>query len=448
MTRLLQAAETDQDLPRRTGVVVIGGGVIGVSTALALAEQGVAVTLLEKGRIAAEQSSRNWGWCRTAGRDLGEIPLAVESVRMWERMAGRVGADVGFRRAGTVYVCRTQRELDGHAAWLETARTYQVGSRLLDPAETARLLPGSGQRWAGSLFTAADGRAEPQQAVPLMAAAARRLGAVVLEGCAALGLDLAAGRVAGVVTERGRVACDAAVLAGGAWSRLFCGNQGVAFPQLLILGSVLRTAPMAGPEHAVGGADFAFRRRADGGYTVAQRNAMQAPIVPDSFRLFRQFAPALARQRRELRLQLSPRRFAAAWRTPRRWALDEPSPFEAVRVLDPAPSEANLAQGRANLVRAFPGFAAMQVAESWGGMVDVTPDGVPVIGPMPDVPGFFLASGFSGHGFGIGPGAGRLMADLVTGAPPIVDPAPFRFARFGGEARAPRPSHPQRQVTR
>jgi glycine/D-amino acid oxidase-like deaminating enzyme len=72
----------------------------------------------------------------------------------------------------------------------------------------------------------------------------------------------------------------------------------------------------------------------------------------------------------------------------------------------------------------------MQVAESWGGLIDVTPDAVPVIGEVPAIPGFFLATGFSGHGFGIGPGAGKLTADLVAGDTPVVDPAPFRFSRF------------------
>ena len=145
MPQLLDAIVTDQDLPRRTGVVVIGAGVIGISTALSLAEKGVAVTVLEKGRVGAEQSSRNWGWCRTTGRDLAEVPLAMESVRMWDRMAARIGADVGFRRAGVAYVAETARELAGHAAWLERARDYQVGSRLLDADETAALLPGAGR---------------------------------------------------------------------------------------------------------------------------------------------------------------------------------------------------------------------------------------------------------------------------------------------------------------
>jgi len=434
MPQLLDTIDTDQDLPRRTGVVVIGAGVIGISTALSLAEKGVAVTVLEKGHVGAEQSSRNWGWCRTTGRDLAEVPLAMESVRLWDRMAARVGADVGFRRAGVAYVAETARELEGHAAWLERARDYQVGSRLLDADETAALLPGAGRRFAGALHTPTDGKAEPQHAVPAMAAAARRLGAVILEGCAARGLDLQAGRVAGVITERGRIACNAVVLAGGAWSRLFCGNQGVEFPQLKVLGSVLRTTPMAGPEVTTGGHDWSFRKRTDGGYTIAQRNNMLTPIVPDSFRLLPRFGASFVQNRRELKLRLDGR-FLQEWRTPRRWVLDQASPFEAVRVLDPQPSASSLAFARRKLVQAFPAFAAMQVAGAWGGLIDVTPDGVPVISAVGAVPGFHLASGFSGHGFGIGPGAGRLMADLVAGDPPLVDPAPFRFARFTTPAR-------------
>jgi glycine/D-amino acid oxidase-like deaminating enzyme len=435
MPQLLDTVETDSHLPRQTGVVVIGGGIAGISTALALAEKGTPVTVLEKGRVGAEQSSRNWGWCRTMGRDLAEVPLAMEAVRMWDRMAERVGADVGFRRAGVVYVAETARELADHTAWLEQAREYQVQSRLLTADETAALLPGAGQRFAGSLYTPSDGRAEPQHAVPAMAAAVRRLGGVVLENCAARGLDIAAGRVAGVVTERGRIACEAVVLAGGAWSRLFCGNQGLDFPQLKVLGSVFRTAPMDGPTVSAGGGNWAFRKRADGGYTVAQRNNMLTPIVPDSFRLLPKFAGSFVRHRRELKLRLDGR-FSAEWRTARRWALDSASPFEAVRVLDPAPSAASLAFSRKELVRTFPVFASMQVAGSWGGLIDVTPDGVPVISAVDGIAGFHLASGFSGHGFGIGPGAGRLMADLVTGSTPIVDPAPFRWSRLAAPAKA------------
>jgi glycine/D-amino acid oxidase-like deaminating enzyme len=432
----LIAVETDMTLPERADVVIIGGGIAGVSTLLALAEQGVLAVLVEKGRLAGEQSSRNWGFCRTQGRDQAEVPLALESLRQWDGMAQRVGGDVGFRRAGACYLCETPAEVSAYETWLESARQWQVQSRILSPNEVDAVLPGSSRRWAGALYTPNDGRAEPQSAVPLMAQAARRLGATIVTSCAARGFETKAGRVSGVVTERGTIVCDAAVLAGGAWSRLFCGNMGVDFPQLKILGSVMRTEPLDGPpELAVAGPDFAFRKRRDGGYTVARRNRYEAHLVPDSLRLLPQFFSAMIRTRREYRVRMVGR-FWQELRTPRRWALDQASPFEATRVLDPAPNPAIVEESRRNLIRAFPAFAAVRIAESWGGLIDTTPDAVPVIAPVQAVPGFFLMSGFSGHGFGIGPGAGRLMAELVTGATPVVDPTPFRFERFLGMAKA------------
>jgi glycine/D-amino acid oxidase-like deaminating enzyme len=427
----LTAVETDETLPARADVVIIGGGIAGVSTLLSLAEQGVAAVLVEKGRLAGEQSSRNWGFCRTQGRDIAEVPLAIESLRQWDRMAARVGGEVGFTRAGACYLCETPREVAAYEAWLDKAREWQVRSRVIGPDEVDTLVPGSSRRWAGALYTDNDGRAEPQLAVPLMAQAARRLGAVVVTGCAARGFETKAGRLSGVVTERGTIDCDAAVLAGGAWSRLFCGNMGIDFPQLKVLGSVMRTDPLNGPpELAVAGPDFAFRKRRDGGYTVARRNKYEAFVVPDSFRLLPRFFGGMIRNRKEFRVRLTGR-FREEARIPRRWALDQASPFEATRILDPAPNPAIVEESRQNLVRAFPAFAQTRIAQSWGGLIDATPDSVPVIGPVRAAPGFFLMSGFSGHGFGIGPGAGRLMAELVTGATPVVDPAPFRFERFG-----------------
>ena len=87
------------------------------------------------------------------------------------------------------------------------------------------------------------------------------------------------------------------------------------------------------------------------------------------------------------------------------------------------------------MTAAFPAFRDMKVAESWGGVIDVTPDAVPVISAVDTLPGFFIATGFTGHGFGIGPGAGRLMAELVTGETPVVDPTPFRYSRFTDGSR-------------
>jgi len=430
MGRPLDPFTGDSELPARTGVVVIGGGIIGVATALELAERGVPTVLCEKGVIGGEQSSRNWGFCRQMGRDPREVPLAMESLRLWRRMNERVGAETGFRQAGIIYLAETEAWLAAQSRWAdEHARPYQLDTRVLTPDEAARVMPGATQRWKGAIYTASDGRAEPSKAAPALAAAARRAGAKIFTGCAVRGLDLAAGRVAGVVTEKGRIACEQVVLAGGAWSRRFCGNHRIELPQLMVVNSVQRTEPIeAGIEVSGKCERFALRRRLDGGYTVAHGMLSMADIVPDSFRLFFAFLPAI--DLRELRFRIG-RRFIEEWRLPRRWSLDATSPFEQVRVLDPEPVRSLLDSPLRDLKRMFPAFRDARVAERWAGYIDATPDAVPVISPVDGVPGFYLATGFSGHGFGIGPGAGKLMADIVTGVTtPVVDPAPFRYSRF------------------
>ena len=153
------------------------------------------------------------------------------------------------------------------------------------------------------------------------------------------------------------------------------------------------------------------------------------PITPDTFRFFFEFLPAARATRRGLRLRLDDR-FLTEARMPKRWALDRESPFETTRVLDPDPAPAINTEALSAAADAFPIFKRAKIAQQWAGLIDVTPDAVPVISPVESVPGLVVATGFSGHGFGIGPAAGRLAADLATGAPPIVDPAPFRYSRF------------------
>src|SRR5271167_881584 len=103
--------ETDTTVPPRAAVVIIGGGIIGTSTALFLAQRGVSVVLCEKGHIAGEQSSRNWGWCRKMARDPRELPLIIEAMRLWEGMNELVGAETGFRRVGIAYLMDRERDL-------------------------------------------------------------------------------------------------------------------------------------------------------------------------------------------------------------------------------------------------------------------------------------------------------------------------------------------------
>jgi glycine/D-amino acid oxidase-like deaminating enzyme len=411
-------------------VVVIGGGIIGVATTLFLALKGVSTVLCEKGEIAGEQSGRNQGWCRVQNRDPRELPLMLWSLDTWAEMDRLVEDDTGFRRCGTLKLFANERQAEDAAQWLSSASAYRTGARFVGQEELSRLLPDAATKWGSALHAPLDGRAEPQKAAPAMARAARRHGATILTRCAVRGIESSAGRVSGVVTEQGTISCRSVVLAGGVWSSLFCRSLGLRLPQLKTMSSLIATAPLAGaPEISTMGPDFIFRKRDDGGYTIGYGAWNRAEIVPDSFRFFADFLPMLRTGGNNVRLRIGRRTLAEAL-LPGRWKLDAVSPFEKVRELDPTPSKSDIAHAERNIKREFPIFRSMKIANRWAGLIDVMPDTIPVISPVDSLPGFFISSGYSGHGFGIAPGAGRLTADLVTGEAPIVDPHPFRFSRF------------------
>ena len=427
---ILQVVPSDISLPDEVDIAIVGGGIIGITSALFLAEKGFRVSVFEKGQVACEQSSRNWGWVRQMGRDPVEVPLCIESLKLWSSFKQRYHVDTGFRQTGITFLCRTGAEISKAESWASTGAHYQLPQQILDRNQIMRMLGGAGPGFVHGLHTESDGRAEPAIAAPMLAGAARRAGARLFTDCAARGIEFAAGRASAVVTERGRVRCGAVVVAAGAWSRLFLGSLGVRFPALAIIATAGRISAVPDvPDMPVGGGDFAFRRRLDGGFTIACRNRNTAPVVPDSFRSAREFWPLLKKSWRGLRFEFG-REFAREMSIPRQWPLDGVSPFETCRVLDPSPHHDFNARAVQALRQAFPAFRNGELTHEWAGKIDVMPDEIPVIDQVGNLPGVHVASGFSGHGFGIGPGAGQLMAELVAGERPCVDPTPFRLSRF------------------
>ncbi len=427
----LDPVASDAELPPRADVVVIGGGIIGVSAAYHLAKKGHAVTLVEKGRIAGEQSSRNWGWCRQQNRDRRELPLIKHSMELWGALEREIGADLGFRRTGLIYVTKSPQELAAWDAWVRMARPFQVHSRILGPAEARALTPGNEQDWIGGVHSPSDGRAEPAIATPALAEAARKLGVSIHQDCAVRGMDTTGGRVSGVITERGRIAANAVLCAAGAWASMFCRRHDIPLPQAGIRSTIFCTTPAA--EVTPGGLvtpDFTISRRLDGGYIVAAKDRGQLEVTPQGLRYARQFWPTLQARRKSLKVGIGRSFFDGPEALSGKWRFDKPSPFERHRIFAPPPDTRIVAPALRRIVEAYPALRGIGVARIWGGWINSTPDAVPVISGVDRLPGFFLATGFSGHGFGIGPGAGRLAADLVAGDAPIVDPAPFRYTRL------------------
>lgn len=427
----LDTIESDAALPEAADVVVIGAGIVGVAAAWFLAAKGHSVALLEKGVVAGEQSSRNWGWCRLMNRDEREIPLMQHSIELWNRLPAEIGADMGYRRNGLTYVTKDPKQLADWEAWIAMAQRYQARMRVVGPEEAKSLTPGNEQDWVGGVVSPGDGRAEPAMAAPALAAAARRRGVSLHQNCAVRGLDTKGGRIAGVFTEKGYIRTNAVILAAGAWASMFLRRHGVDMPQSSAHSTVFATAPAQqvspGP---LSTPDFILTPLLDGGYLVAAKARGRVELTPAGIRYARKFMPTLRERWKMVELRLGRSFFEGPDAFHGRWSFDKPTVFEKIRILDPQPNTAIVAPALAEITAAYPELAGIRMARAWAGWIDSTPDAVPVIDRIAQLPGLTVAAGFSGHGFGIGPGAGRLAADLATGDAPIVDPTPFALARL------------------
>ena len=420
-------------LPEAVDVVIIGGGVVGVFSALYLARAGKKVCLLEKGRIAAEQSSRNWGWIRQHGRDEAELPIVTEALRLWHEVNAETDGACGVRTTGVAYLASSEKEMAKLEDWMAIADRHGVNATRLGAKEAKNLFGDvSNGQWVGGTATLDDAKGEPWQAVPAAARLAHRDGAILIENCAVRSLDIKGGRVAGVMTELGPVRTEQVVLAAGAWSLLFARNHGLSFPQLSVKATALQTDPL--PDFVKANAvdeKLAIRRRDDGGYTLAPGDLHEFYIGPDAFRSFFDFLPLLKQDFASTRLYpAAPKHFPDAWGTARSWQGDEQSPFERRRVLEPKPNARIIRRLLEAYKERFPKGGTPTVRDAWAGMIDTTPDVVPILDHADPIPGLIIATGMCGHGFGIGPGIGKIVTALVEGKSPAHDIARFRLSRF------------------
>lgn len=401
--------------PEQTGVVIIGGGIVGVTAALFLAETGVPCVLFEKGHIAGEQSSRNWGWIRQQGRDFAELPLMVESARLWEKIAGELDQDIGYRKGGCTYATLDEVEMTRYAKWQARSAEFGIATQLLNQEQTRSLLDNPHSQFIGSIHTASDAYAEPALAVPAMARLAIHKGATILENTAVRTLNREAGEIRGVYTEHGLIKADCVILAGGIWSRSFLENEGVSFPQLAITSSVIRTtkAP-AFTTSTVGSTQAAIKPRSDGGYTVARTGAAGFALTPAGIRHMLSFLPILKERWRILKWDIGPAFFGPLGH--HRWNAEQHSPFEWIRTMNPEPDQRLLCDVMRHARRLYPQLGQARIAQSWAGMIDVMPDEVCTVGKIPQLPNLVLATGMSGHGFGLGPAVGKLATQYATGA--------------------------------
>ena len=367
-------------------IVIVGGGVNGCAAAYHLARAGHAVTVVERYAPAAMASGWTLAGVRQSARDPAELPLAMAAIEIWPTLDEELGAATGYRRKGNLRLARTGREVEIIRDLVAAQRRAGLDLRFLGGNDEIReIAPAVAPTVLAASFCPTDGHADPHATVAAFRCAAERHGAVFRLGENVLSIELSNGAVRGVTTDAGRIGCGACLVAGGVRSNDLLEGLSLAVPMRVTTTTVIQSEPVPPLLEQVLGtatANFAARQQIDGRMRVSGGSRPWHGVIEEGA------TPAV-----------------------------RPT-FDAIA--------ATITVGTA----ALPALRDLRLSRFWTGLIDLTPDALPVIESAPEVDGLVIACGFSGHGFGIAPVTGLVLRDLILGEPPLLPLDAFRRARF------------------
>jgi sarcosine oxidase subunit beta len=426
-------------VPPTADVVVVGSGITGAATAAALTRRGATVVVLDKEiGPAREGSGRAQGSLRLQGRHPAEFELAVEALQGWARAAAEDPEyDVELDFGGNIYLCTEPDERPLLLGLVDQARASGLTSVEYLEAEAVRdLLPTATGALLGAMYSPVDAQCQPAKGTELFVRRARRGGATFVYGVKATRLIAARDRVVGVQTTAGRIDAGAVVVAAGAWTAHLLAGVGARVPILPVSMSELETAPLPTLfRPTVRAWGFGARQRPGGRLVVSAGLGARVTRRVSLYDLHgaRHWLPRARTFRKNLRLRPDVRQLGREAR-----ALTALSPtLVPQRSPEPVPDRRSVDAALVRLARVFPAATGCRVDRRWAGLVDLTPDGLPVIDTNCGATGVTVVAGLSGHGLALGPVLGEIGADLaltgITGRPIL----PFALARFSGPVAAP-----------
>lgn len=380
---------SDKNFPTHAQVVVIGGGVMGLSTAYHLAKAGVQdVVLLEKGELGEGSTCKAAGGVRAQFSDALNVELGMRSLEVFRNFPELFDQEIDYHETGYLFLLERDEDVRAFERNVELQNSMGLASRMVSVEEAKELSPLiSTEGLTAAVWSPEAGHCTPESVVQGYARAARALGVRIIRCCEVTDVVREGDRIESVVTAQGAIATDTVICCAGAWSRRIGEMVGVDLPVDPVRRELLVTESIPDlPANLPFTIDFSttmYFHREGPGLLVGMSNQDEQPG----------------------------------------WSLEHTDEWleQVVEVAE----------------RRMPLLSDVGMASRWAGYYEVTPDHNALIGEAEGVSRFLYATGFSGHGFLQGPAVGQVMADLVRGETPVVDVSALHGRRFSGAGLRP-----------
>lgn len=363
--------------PEQTDVVIVGAGTTGLAAAWELAKAGVDVIAVDKGNLAGEGAGKSGSNIRMVGRHDNDVPLMLESIKLWNSMADDLGMDVDLNFCGNLWVSFSDEEQADHLKLMERDLAWGIEEFAMDRQQLREFAPALTHDMTGAVFSPSSGISNPFKVSFAYWKAAMREGAKFRFGTEVIDFLSRDGRIAGVQTSKGTIEAEVVILAAGPWSAYLASKTGLDLPvsncpyQKLITEATLPTLP-------------SFVLTSSGSFHQADTGQIH---------------------------------MGHAVHTPNRGFSNAPDADEIRRTVR-------------RMLRVVPCLSRINALRSWVGFLDMTPDDNFIFGDVPELPGLVLACGFSGHGYALSPIVGRLLREHVTDKATSLPMDKFRLERF------------------
>lgn len=371
-------------MTKTADVIVIGSGVIGCAAAYYMAKKGMSVLVLDQDEsVGNGGSSRNGGGVRQSGRDPRELPLAIYGVEnVWPTLSDELGVDVEYHKEGNLRLGKTETNKQILTGLTEKAVACGLNVRMIDAEEVRKINPYLSEEVTCASWCPTDGHANPLTTTLGFYKNARALGVIFHMGEKVVKLEKVHGKLRRVCTKTTVYEADQVLVAAGYASRFLTQTVGIDVPmrEELIEALVTEAEPKMFPQMlGTADADFYGHQTNHGSFVFGGATGMESTVLDNGTnRTSSLTAPCICR----------------------------------------------------GIMKYVPKLADAKIVRTWAGYEDLSIDGIPVISKVEEVPGLLLACGFTGHGFGISPVVGQLLAQLAAGETPMLSLQEFRYDRF------------------